>query len=144
VDMARARITAGRFKRGELGQLGQEAWNLPSQIRGHFSEMEETVPGMRIMPELGGMNQDWFTRKERQQDKDWNPQKKFEQAYQEAGQALSITMNLGDAEGKIDALGNSLVAYLSTNIGQLWDELIRRTDNAARPPTTKSVQGTVR
>ena len=144
VDMARARITAGRFKRGELGQLGQEAWNLPSEIRSHLVGMEETFPGMRIMPELGGTPQDWFTRKERQVDKDWNPQKMFEQKFQEAGQALSITMNIGDAENKIDALGNSLIAYLSTNIGQLWDELIARTDAAAKPPAVKRVQGVVR
>jgi TP901 family phage tail tape measure protein len=146
VDMARARITAGRFKRGELTQMGNEGFNLPAEMRKTFADVEGLFPGMRIMPEVTGAPMDWFTRKERQIDKEqgWDPRSMYEQKYGEAGRALSISMNIGDAENKIDALGNSLIAYLSTNIGQLWDELIARTDAAARPPQTKKVQGTVR
>jgi hypothetical protein len=88
--------------------------------------------------------QDWFTRAERKGPNGERAFQPFAPIYDEATKGLTLSMNIGDAENKIDALGNSLIAYLSTNIGQLWDELIARTDAAARPPQTKKVQGTVR
>ena len=144
VDMARARITAGRFKRGELKQFGEEAWNMPAEMRKQFTSTEELFPGMRIMPEMNSTPQDWFTRAERKGPNGERAFQPFAPVYDEATKGLTLSMDIGDAENKIDALGNSLIAYLSTNIGQLWDELIARTDAAARPPKTKQVQGTVR
>ena len=144
VDMARARITAGRFKRGELGQFGEEAWRMPAELRQQFTNMENLFPGMRIMPELNSAPEDWFTRAERKGPNGEKAYQPFAPVYEEATKGLTLSMNIGDAENKIDALGNSLIAYLSTNIGQLWDELIARTDAAAKPPAVKRTQGVVR
>ena len=143
VDMARARITAGRFKRGELKQFGEEAFNMPVEMRKQFTDVETLFPGMRIMPEMNAPPE-WFERAERKGPNGEKAYQPFAPLYDEMTKGLTISMTLSDTENKLDQLGNSLIGYLSTNIGQLWDELIARTEAAARPPQTKKVQGTVR
>jgi hypothetical protein len=143
VDLARTRITAGRFKRGELTQFGDEAYNMPVEMRKQFMDMEGLFPGMRLMPERNQerMPDDWFMRADRRGP---NSDQPFAGIYDQATKDLTLSMNIGDAENKIDALGNSLVAYISSNMTKIWDDVIKRIDAATEPPKTGSSQGAVR